>query len=68
MGDVIRFPQHRGQAERWLNKRQAANHLGVSVSWVEKRAADSKLPFYRVGGLNLYKASELDEWVKSQAG
>lgn len=68
MSNVVQMSKYRREPEPWLNKVKAANHLGKSVSWVEKRAADSGLPFYRVGGMNFYRASELDEWVRSFAG
>lgn len=64
MSNVVPLHRGRSNAEPWLSKRQAAKHLGVSVSWVEKRAADSSLPFRRVAGVNLYRASELDAWVE----
>lgn len=52
------------RSEPWLRKRLAARHLGVSVRWVEMRQADAGLPFYRVGGMNVYRASELDDWLR----
>lgn len=63
MGDVVQMSRFRREPEPWLNKRGAANHLGVSVSWVEKQAARSGLPSYLVGGMRRYRASELDQWV-----
>jgi excisionase family DNA binding protein len=49
--------------EPWLSKAQAAQYLGTSTRWVEMRSADSGLPFIRLGGVNRYRASELDEWA-----
>jgi excisionase family DNA binding protein len=65
MGDVIQMSRYRQVAEPWLNKRGAANHLGMSVRWVESKVADAGLPSYLVGGARLFKASELDDWVRS---
>jgi excisionase family DNA binding protein len=59
--DGTRVPT--GGSEPWLNKRQVAAHLGVSTRWVEMRAADSGLPFHRVGGLNLYRTADVDGWL-----
>lgn len=65
MGNVVSLDARRAQrSEPWLNKRQAAQHLGCSVRWIEARQADAGLPFYRVKGWNMYRASELDEWVR----
>jgi predicted DNA-binding transcriptional regulator AlpA len=65
MGSVIDLASRRpNAAERWLNKRQAAQHLGVSTRWVETQQVDGDLPMYKVKGMCFYKASELDEWVR----
>lgn len=49
--------------EPWLRKREAARHLNVSVRWIEAKVAGAGLPSYLVGGMRLFKASELDEWA-----
>ena len=68
MGDVEQMSRFRREPEPWLNKRGAANHLGMSVRWVESKVADAGLPSYLVGGARLFKASELDDWVRSHGG
>jgi excisionase family DNA binding protein len=68
MGDVVQMSKYRQAPEPWLNKRGAANHLGMSVRWVEAKVADAGMPSYLVGGVRLFKASELDDWVRSHAG
>jgi excisionase family DNA binding protein len=63
MGEVIQLAAYRNQSEPWLSKRQIAANLGVSTRLVEMRAADSGLPYIRVGGINRYRASEVDRWA-----
>jgi excisionase family DNA binding protein len=62
---ILLSSRRRAPSEPWLRKGEIAAHLGVSQRWVEKRAADSGLPFHRVGQLNLYRVSEVDRWVES---
>lgn len=65
MGDVLPFRPRAG-AEPWLNKRQAAAHLGVVPRTITNWQRDADLPFRAVRGVNLYRASELDRWVERQ--
>lgn len=52
--------------EPWMSKRQAAAYLGVTVRCMTNWQRDLGLPFRRVGGINLYRRSELDVWVDDQ--
>ena len=70
MGDLIELHSRRrnrigevARAEGYMTKRQVAVFLGVSTRTVERYAADDGLPFYRVRGRNLYRRSEIDNWV-----
>ena len=53
------------ESERWLSVDEIAEHLGISretiYRWLEKR----KVPAHRLGKLWKFKASEIDEWVRS---
>lgn len=67
MGDVIDLNARRAKrTEPLLNKRQAAEHLGMSTRWVEQQQREHGLPFRRCGGVCLYYASELNEWVEAR--
>ena len=66
MGEVIQFP---GRAsgrvtggDGFVGKATIAAHLSVTVRTVE-RWQHRGLPFYRVGGRNVYRRSEVDLWV-----
>ncbi len=48
--------------ERWLSKKMIAEYLGVTVRTVE-RWQHAGLPHRRVGGVNRYRASEVDSWM-----
>lgn len=51
--------------ERWLNTKEIAEHLGVTVETVRKWIKAEKIPCHRVGKLWKFKASEVDAWVTS---
>jgi excisionase family DNA binding protein len=53
--------------EPWLSKTQAAEHLGVTVRCLTNWQRDRQMPFTRVGGVNLYRRSELDRWAAARA-
>jgi hypothetical protein len=45
----------------WLTRAEAADHLRVSVSRLEK---DRTVPVHRWNGRVLYNRAELDEWAR----
>ncbi|WP_224304233.1 helix-turn-helix domain-containing protein [Streptomyces olivaceus] len=55
---------------RFMNVKETAAYLGVSVSWLYKNAARSGLVMYRFGvGVNSkirFNVSEVESWVKQQ--
>jgi hypothetical protein len=50
-------------AEPWLTKPQLAEHLAVSGRWIEMQQ-HLGLPYLRMGGLNRYRASEVEAWLR----
>lgn len=53
------------ESERWLGVEEIAHHLGISKETIYKWLEKQKIPAHRVGKLWKFKASEVDEWVKS---
>ena len=51
----------------WLDSEAAAKYLNLSKGTFEKHVykAENKIRAYRVGGKNLFKKSDLDNWVKT---
>jgi predicted DNA-binding transcriptional regulator AlpA len=49
--------------EPWLTKQQLAEHLAVSDRWIEMQQHVG-LPYLRMGGLNRYRASEVEAWLR----
>ena len=57
----------------WLDEKNAAEHLSLSVwtlrAWrrtgkiITKRGTESSPPYRRRGGKVFYRADELDEWL-----
>lgn len=61
MGELVHL--HAGP-ERWISKRQAAEHLGRSTRWLELCQRDDDLPYRKVKGVCMYRRSELDAWIE----
>jgi excisionase family DNA binding protein len=53
---LLKFP------ERYLNKREAAQYLGISVSALEKRMGD--IPHFCIGRKPVFNRAELDAWME----
>ena len=51
--------------ESWIGIEEAANHLGVTKDTIRNWIKKTDIPAHRIGKLWKFKASELDEWVKS---
>lgn len=63
-GQIVQFPLDRvAGVERMLSKRQLAEVLGVSVSWIDKAMARRGLPSVLVGGVRRFRYSEVDAWL-----
>lgn len=52
-----------GLREPWLTKQQLAEHLAVSDRWIEMQQHVG-LPYLRMGGLNRYRVSEVEAWIR----
>lgn len=51
---------------RWLDIREAAAHLNVSVAFLRKSVRLNKVPFARAGTKVLrFRRSDLDRWLES---
>lgn len=50
-------------AEKFVEPREIARHLSMSLSWIHKMAIYSDIPVYRVGKNLRFKISEVEEWI-----
>lgn len=50
--------------ERWLDKRQLAEHLSCSVRWINYRMADG-MPHAMSAGKAKFRASEVERWLEA---
>lgn len=51
---------------KYLTAKQAAEFIGVRISYLYKLTCAKKIPFYNPSGRKLlFNISELDAWVKS---
>ena len=51
--------------EPFITKQQLANHLGFSVSWVERRVKEG-MPSYMVGSRRRFQRSQAIGWLIQQ--
>lgn len=51
--------------EPWVTKQQLADHLLVTRRWVELQQ-HAGLPYLRMGGLNRYRISEVESWLRER--
>ena len=49
--------------ERWLSKREVADHYGFSVRWVEIQIGLG-MPARLIGGQRRLRLSQVDEWLR----
>jgi hypothetical protein len=54
-----------GLGEPWLTKQRLAEHLAVSGRWIELQQHVG-LPYLRMGGLNRYRVSEVEAWLRER--
>jgi hypothetical protein len=55
------------QPEPWVTKQQLADHLGVTRRWIESQQ-QLGLPHLHTGGMNSYRISEIEAWLRERYG
>lgn len=56
----------RESAEGWLDVDRAAEHLANSPAAIRALVRRRRIPFHKIEGRILFRASELDAWVTSE--
>lgn len=51
--------------EPWVTAVDVADHLGVSVSWVNKAVQTGSIPVRRAGKSLRFRLSEVDAWMEA---
>lgn len=51
------------QLEHWISLKEAAQHLGVSASWMYQKGQRAGVPRARIGTKYRYRISDLNEWM-----
>lgn len=49
-----------------MNREEAADFLGVSVSFLEEMKASYQIPFCRVGGRVIFRRRDLDKFLEQR--
>lgn len=53
--------------EPWITKQHLAEHLSVTTRWIEMQQQRG-LPHIHTPGLNRYRISEVEAWLRQQYG
>jgi len=54
--------------EPFVSIQEAAEFLGVRVSWLYENVRLNRVPSYKLGHFRRFKIKELDAWVKGNGG
>ena len=52
------------ELERFVAIQEAAEFLGVRISWIYEQVRLNRMPSHKVGHFRRFKLSELEEWVR----
>ncbi len=55
------------QPKPWVTKQRLADHLGVTRRWIESQQ-QLGLPHLHTGGMNRYRISEIEAWLRERYG
>lgn len=51
--------------EQWVNIREAAEHLGLSIAFLRKAVRHKRVPYARAGSKALrFRKGDLDRWLE----
>lgn len=51
-------------SETWLTAKQVASMIGVSSSWILRKAKCGIAPHVRIGGVIRFSEREIEDWMK----
>jgi excisionase family DNA binding protein len=54
------------ELEPWMTKQQLADHLSMSVRWIEMCVREG-MPMMRFGNRPRFRASKVENWISKQA-
>ena len=52
------------EVERFVAIQEAADFLGVKISWIYEQARLNRMPSHKVGHFRRFRLSELEEWAR----
>ena len=56
------------KVEHWVSSKEIAEHLGINKDTLHRWIKNKSIPCHRVGRLQKFKISEIDEWIKNGGG
>ena len=54
------------ESQRFLNTRQLANFLNISIFFVYKLASEKKIPFIKLGKKLLFDVNKIEAWLENE--
>nr|WP_321409083.1 helix-turn-helix domain-containing protein [uncultured Carboxylicivirga sp.] len=66
MSELIQLQRKAITGYDYINTKELAEMLGISIKTVYARVYNRQIPFYKPGGKTLmFKLSEIQEWIKA---
>lgn len=62
VANALEEAEKRKKTKDKMNINQAAEHLGISKSSVNRKKNDGEIPFIKIGGRVVYSKKELNKW------
>jgi excisionase family DNA binding protein len=51
--------------ESWLTAKQVAKNLGVSQSWILRKAKCKIIPCIKIGGIIRFSEKDVNDWIRA---
>ena len=66
--DALQSKKYGGEAtaSRFLNKREVAEYLGISIYTVDVWVSQKRIPHIKLGRRVLFDSSDIDKWMEEQ--
>lgn len=54
-------------SQKFLNAKELAKYISLSVSYIYKLTSRNEIPFIKVGGKVLFEIEAIESWLKSNS-
>ena len=64
---IVRTPKTKFEGEQYLTNKEVSRLLKISNGSLQTYRMEGKIPFYRIGGKILYRASDIDRFLENHS-